>query len=110
MDTYRMSWATQRWMARTESSCVRAPATSSLTLACSSGEATYRDLALSAYHLPIAAHVVGDDTYTDMYTLLESAANCSGLSLGRSCVAQVYTRRPFETVSPRLKLRFSSST
>ena len=45
-----------------ESSSVRAPLTAACIAESTAGVVTYRERALSAYHLPIAAHVVGDET------------------------------------------------
>src|SRR6185437_195006 len=108
MLTYRMSCATQRCTARIESSSVLAPFTACVMAESTDGEATYRSRAFPAYHLPIAAHVIGEEIMMDMYTPFESDSNASDLTLLMSVVAHVYVWRPFADFSVRAKLRLSS--
>src|SRR5260370_36228735 len=103
-ETYRMSCATQRCTARSESCSVLDPATSSASFASSAGVIAKRSLASPAYQRAMSSHVVVPTIWMWENTVSGDPANGSRSMRGTSCVAHTYTRLALATVTCVLNL------
>src|SRR5580658_1329014 len=104
-ETYRTSCATQRWIARIESSSVAACAVIRRTVSWICDPDVSCACERPAYQCPMSDHDPGAETDSHMLTWSESApgANISGLFQATFLVAHSYTLRLPATVSRRWK-------